>query len=63
MLVSVRTMYPWVPAPPPVAPTSFPGQDRRPPGRDRRQAEMMVIAMWAAGAITEEEMVVLLAGL
>jgi hypothetical protein len=64
MLASVRSMLPWTPAPPAPAPTTFPsGQDRLPAGRDRRQAELMVIAMWAAGDLTEEEMLALLVGL
>jgi hypothetical protein len=65
MLTSVRTML-WSGTPTPPTPTPAPtgsGQDRLPAGRDRRNAEMMVIAMWASGAITEEEMVALLAGL
>ncbi len=64
MLVSVRTMLPWAPGPPPTpTPTPTGGGNDRMPARDRRAQELMVIAMWASGAITEEEMIVLLAGL
>jgi hypothetical protein len=58
-------MYPWGGVTPPT-PTPTPtggGNDRLPVGRDRRAQELMVIAMWASGTITDEEMVALLAGL
>lgn len=63
MQVAVRTMYPWGGVIPPTPAPTGGGNDRLPPGRDRINAEMMVIAMWAAGEITEEEMIALLAGL
>lgn len=64
MLVSVRTML-WGTVTPPTptpTPTSGGGNDRM-PAKDRRPQEMMIIGMWLSGAITEEEMVLLLAGL
>lgn len=53
------TVTPPTPTP---TPTSGGGNDRM-PAKDRRPQEMMIIGMWLSGAITEEEMVLLLAGL